>query len=60
MVESRDNWNRDGTIYVAVWYGQQRLVDIVRFAGGMKYGAAAQAVRRFAVCLRRTGPRCGL
>ncbi len=42
MVESWGDWDRDGTIYVAVRHGHQRL------AGGTKYGAAAQAVRRFA------------
>ena len=53
MVESWGDWGRDGTIYVAVRYGQQRLVDVVRWAGGMKYGAAAQAVRRFAAGLAK-------
>ena len=53
MAESWGDWGRDGTIYVAVRYGQQRLVDIVRLAGGLKYGAAAQAVRRFAAGLAK-------
>ncbi len=53
MVESWGDWDRDGTIYVAVRYGQQRLADVVRLAGGMKYGAAAQAVRRFAAGLEK-------
>jgi hypothetical protein len=53
MAESWGDWGRDGTIYVAVRYGQQRLVDVVRLAGGMKYGAAAQAVRRFAAGLAK-------
>jgi len=53
MVESWGDWDRDGTIYVAVRYGQQRLADVVRLAGGMNYGAAAQAVRRFAAGLAK-------
>jgi hypothetical protein len=53
MAESWGDWGRDGTIYVAVRYGQQRLADIVRATGGLKYGAAAQAVRRFAAGLSK-------
>jgi putative transposase len=53
MVESWGDWGRDGTIYVAVRYGQQRLVDVVRCAGGLHYEAAAQAVRRFAAGLAK-------
>jgi hypothetical protein len=36
-----------------VRYGQQRLVDVVRWAGGMNDGAAAQVVRRFAAGLAK-------
>jgi hypothetical protein len=53
MAESWGDWGRDGTIYVAVRYGQQRLADIVRLVGGLKYGTAAQAVRRFAAGLAK-------
>ncbi len=52
MVDRWGDWGRDATIYVAVRHGGHRLSDIVRAVGGMKYGAAAQAVRRFAVELK--------
>jgi hypothetical protein len=51
MVEDWGDWGRDGTMYVAVRHGGQRLADVVRGMGGVKYGAAAQAVRRFAAGL---------
>jgi REP element-mobilizing transposase RayT len=51
MAEDWGDWGRDGTIYVAVRYGRQRLADVARAVGGLKYGAAAQAVRRFAAGL---------
>ncbi len=39
--------NRHEAIYVAMRYGRQRLVKIVRSLSILKYGAATQAVRRF-------------
>ena len=48
--ERHADWGRDGVMYVAVRYGGMRLVEVVRQAG-MKYYAAAQAVRRFAQAL---------
>jgi hypothetical protein len=47
MMERWGDWGRDGTIYVAVRHGRHRLSDVVRAVSGMKYGAGAQAVRRF-------------
>ena len=50
MVGQRD-WGRDGTMYLAVRYGGHRLAELVGHLGGLKYTAAAQAVRRFGVRL---------
>ncbi|MBE7503599.1 MAG: transposase [Verrucomicrobiales bacterium] len=47
MAEDWGDWGRDGTIYVAVRHGRHRLAEVVRAVGGLTYGAAAQAVRRF-------------
>lgn len=44
--ERHGDWGRDAVMYVGMRYGRLRLVDIARHAG-MKYQAAAQAVRRF-------------
>jgi len=44
------DWGRDGAMYVAVRYGGMRLPDVVRRVG-LKYQAAAQAMRRFAQAL---------
>jgi uncharacterized ion transporter superfamily protein YfcC len=38
-------------MYVAVRHGGQRSAEVVRVIGGVKYGAAAQAVRGFATGL---------
>ncbi len=57
MVEDWGDWGRDATIYVAVRHGRQRLADVVRAAGGVQYGAAAQALRRFAVGMTRDPAR---
>lgn len=47
MVETRGDWGRDATIYIAVRHGRHWLSEVVRAIGGMTYGAGAQAVRRF-------------
>ena len=44
--ERHGDWGRDGLMYVAVRYGGLRLTEIVERTG-MKYQAAAQAVKRF-------------
>ena len=36
MAEDWGDWGRDGTIYVAVRHGRQRLVEVVRAVGGLK------------------------
>jgi hypothetical protein len=51
LAEDWGDWGRDATLYVAVRHGGQRLAEVVRAVGGVKYGAAAQAVRRFAAGL---------
>jgi hypothetical protein len=47
MQDRHGDWGRDGTMYVAVRYGGYRLAEVVRALAGLKYQAAAQAVRRF-------------
>jgi hypothetical protein len=44
------DWARDGVMYVAVRHGGMRLAEVVRPVG-LKYQAAAQAVKRFAQAL---------
>ncbi len=44
--ERHGDWGRDGLMHVAVRYGGLRLAEVVRQTG-MKYQAAAQAVKRF-------------
>jgi hypothetical protein len=43
----------DTPYHLMVRSGPQRLVEMVRWAGGMNYGAVAQAVRRFAAGLAK-------
>ncbi len=47
MLESHGEWGRAGAMYVAVRYGGHRLAEVVRAIPGLKYQAAAQAVKRF-------------
>ena len=49
MMEGHRDWGRDGTMYVAVRHGGHRLAELVDGLDGLKYTAAAQAVRRFGV-----------
>lgn len=51
IAEDWGDWGRDGTLYVAVRYGRHRLADVVRAVDGLKYAAAAQALRRFGAAL---------
>lgn len=48
--ERHGDWGRDGVMYVAVRHGGMRLAEVVRHVG-LKYQAAAQAVKRFAQTL---------
>ncbi|MCL4176998.1 MAG: transposase [Verrucomicrobia bacterium] len=48
--ERHGDWGRDGVMYVAVRYGGMRLAEVVPPVG-LKYQAAAQAVKRFAQML---------
>lgn len=48
--ERHGDWGRDGVMYVAVRHGGMRLAEVVGQVG-MKYQAAAQAVKRFAQTL---------
>ena len=57
MAQDWGDWGRDGTLYVAVRHGRQRLADVVRAMGGLKYAAAAQGVRRFASGLGKDGAK---
>jgi putative transposase len=53
MVEQYGDWGRDGAMYYAVRHGGQRLAEVVAQMGGLKYQAAAQAVKRFGLALAR-------
>jgi putative transposase len=53
MVERYGDWGRDGAMYYAVRHGGQRLAEVVAQLGGLKYQAAAQAVKRFGEALAR-------
>ena len=48
--EQHGDWGRDGVMYLAVRHGGMRLAEVVRQVG-MKYQAAAQAVKRFGQAL---------
>lgn len=56
MVRHGD-WGRDGAIYFAVRYGRQRLAEVVRQMKGLRYQAAAQAVKRFGTALPKDAER---
>lgn len=51
MVEQYGDWGRDGAMYYAVRHGGQRLAEVVAQMSGLKYQAAAQAVKRFGAAL---------
>lgn len=51
MVEAHGDWGRDGVMFVAVRFARYRLPEVVREIPGVRYGAAAQAVQRFAKSL---------
>jgi len=46
-VEAHRDWVRDGVLYTAVRHLGYRLVEVYRGVTGLKYPAAAQAVKRF-------------
>jgi hypothetical protein len=56
--ERHGDWSRDGAmLYVAVRHGVLRLAEVVRGVEGLRYQAAAQAVKRFAEALTRSPER---
>jgi hypothetical protein len=55
--ESHGDWGRDGSMYVAVRHGGLRLAEVVQAQGGIKYQAAAQAVKRFQASLAKEPER---
>lgn len=55
--ERYGDWGRDGALYVAVRYGGCGLAEAVRQMPGLRYGAAAQGVKRFAAALERSADR---
>jgi len=57
MLERYGEWGRDGALYVAVRHGRRRLAELVRGLAGLKYQAAAQAVKRFAASLETNPER---
>lgn len=51
MLATHGDWGRDGVLYVATRYAGYRLAELLAEVPGLKYQAAAQAVRRFGVGL---------
>jgi REP element-mobilizing transposase RayT len=51
------DWSRDAAMYVAVRHGGLRLAEVVRELEGLRYQAAAQAVKRFALALAEDSGR---
>lgn len=51
------DWTRDAAMYVAVRHGGMRLAEVVQRLGGIRYQAAAQAVKRFARALEKDPAR---
>jgi putative transposase len=57
MLVRHGDWGRDGAIYFAVRHGRQRLAEVVRQMGGLRYQTAAQAVKRFGAALEKDPAR---
>jgi hypothetical protein len=58
MMDDWGDWGRDGTMHVAVRHGRHRMAEVVRAVGhGLKYQAAAQAIRRFQASLPQDAER---
>jgi hypothetical protein len=45
--ERHGDWGRDAAMYVSVPHGRMRLAEVVRAVKGLRYQAAARAVKRF-------------
>ena len=54
--ERHGDWGRDAVMYVAVHHGGLRLAEVVRQVG-LKYQAAAQAVKRYGQALANNPAR---
>ena len=57
LVGRHGDWGRDGAMYFAVRHGGQRLAEVVKQVGGLRYQAAAQAVKRFGAALEQDAAR---
>ena len=57
LLERHGDWGRDGAMYFAVRHGGQRLAEVVRQIPGLRYQAAAQAVKRFGAVLESEAER---
>ena len=57
LLSAHGDWGRDGAMFYAVRYGGQRLAEVVAQVPGLKYPAAAQAVKRFGLALEKEGTR---
>ena len=55
--ERHGDWGRDAAMHVAVRHGGMRLAEVVRAVKGIRYQAAAQAVKRFATSLEKDAAR---
>jgi putative transposase len=55
--ERHGDWGREAVMHVAVRHGGMRLAEVVRACKGIRYQAAAQAVKRFATSLKNDPAR---
>jgi hypothetical protein len=55
--ERHGDWGRDAAMHVAVRHGGMGLAEVVRAVKGIRYQAAAQAVKRFAASLKKDAAR---
>ncbi len=57
LLTAHGDWGRDGALYYAVRHGGQRLAEVVAQVPGLKYPAAAQAIKRFGLALEQDAAR---
>ena len=57
LLSAHGDWGRDGAMFYAVRHGGLRLAEVVARVPGMKYPAAAPAVKRFGLALEKDGNR---
>ena len=55
--ERHGDWGREAAMHVAVRHGGLRLAQVVKELKGLRYQAAAQAMKRFAAVLDQDAAR---